>query len=278
MVEGRGISTAMFENGSKEEKIKEATLKIDKKFEVETLNLEGKSLPDEMDIVINEGIKAEEFLEKVAPDTLAEIYKNQQKKLDELIKQSEAEVKQQANKCGIVKKIKDSFALAGGIFAIIGVLFTFVVFGGKTTEGMNKQDADKIYQGWLDSKDAIVLVEKLSNDYLEQYKVGEITYEQYREKMNGIGNTEALHQYAKLPAAEKYLSAAKDCQNVAKVGGVGALSAAAVSVTAEAARGVAYMVEKGKKKKKNKAVEYQDSLCDAKDDVALCLEQLGRNK
>ena len=136
-------------------------------------------------------MKAKEFLEKVAPDTLAEIYKNQQKKLDELIKQSEAEIKQQANKCGIVKKIKDSFALAGGIFAIMGALFTFVVFGGSIAEMKNNQDADKIYQGWLDSEDAIVLVEQLSNEYLEQYKVGEITYEQYREKMNGIGNTEA---------------------------------------------------------------------------------------
>lgn len=278
MVEGRGISMAMFENGSKEEKIKEATLKINKKFEVETMNLEGKSLPDEMDIVINEGIEAEEFLEKVAPDTLAEIYKNQQKKLDELIKQSEAEIKQQANKCGIVKKIKDSFALAGGIFAIIGALFTFVVFGGSIAETANNQDADKIYQGWLDSEDAIVLVEKLSNDYLEQYKTGEITYEQYREKMNGIGNTEALRQYVKLPAAEKYFSAANEARTAAKVGGVGALSAVALSATAEAARGVAYMVEKGKKKKKNMAVDYQDSLYDAKNDIDLCLEQLGRNK
>lgn len=277
MVEGREISMDMFENGSKEEKIKEAILKIDKKFEVETLNLEGKSLPDEMDIVINEGIEAEEFLEKVAPDTLAEIYKNQQKKLDELIKQSEAEIKQQTNKCGIVKKIKESFALAGGIFAIIGVLFTFVVFGGSIAETANNQEAGKIYQGWLDSEDAIVLVEQLSNEYLEQYKVGEITYEQYREKMNGIGNTEALHQHVQLPAAEKYLSAAKEARTVEKVSGVGALSAAALSVTAEAARGVAYMVEKGKKKKRSKAYDYTDRLWDAKDAVDLSLEQLGKN-
>lgn len=277
MVEGRGISMAMFENGSKEEKIKEATLKIDKKFEVETLNLEGKSLPDEMDIVINEGIEAEEFLEKVAPDTLAEIYKNQREKLDLLIRQSGDDFKKQNEKIGIIKKVKESFALAGGIFAIIGALFTFVVFGGKIAEGMNKQDADKIYQGWLDSKDAIVLVEQLSNEYLEQYKTGEITYEQYREKMNGIGNTEALHQNVKLPAAEKYLSAAKDCQNVAKVGGVGALSAAALSVTAEAARGVAYMVEKGKKKKRNMAEKYNDSLWVKKRKIDDALEQIEGN-
>lgn len=241
------------------------------------MDIDKNSLTDEMVETVEEGREAEKFLKEVAPDTLAEIYKNQQKKLDKLIKQSEAEIKQQTNKCGIVKKIKESFALARGIFAIIGALFTFVVGCGSVAESMNKQNADKIYQGWLDSKDAIVLVEQLSNEYLEQYKAGHISYEIYRDKMNSIGNTEVLHQYAKLPAAEKYLSAAKDCQNVAKVSGVGALSAAGLSVTAEAARGVAYMVEKGKKKKRNKAVDYQDSLCDAKDDIDRCLEQLGNN-
>lgn len=266
------------ENEELQNQIKEAILKVEKKFEVEAMNIDDKNLSDEMKMVIYHGAEAQEFLEEVAPDVLAEIYKGQQKKLDELIEQSKEDWKQQNRKVGIVKKIKESFALAGGIFAIIGVLFTFVVLGGSVAEGNNLQDAGDVYKGWLDSKDAIVLVEKLSNEYLEQYKTGEISYEEYREKMQSIGSMENLQKYVKLPAAEKYISAAQDCRNALNVGGVGALSAVAVSATSEAARGVAYMVEKSKKKKRHKADDYNDHLWKEKKDVDFCLEQLERNK
>ena len=214
--------------------------------------------------ITEEGKNSQAFLLKNDLDKLIEVYKNHHDKLSNLIVEAEELKEKQTKKIGKIKSIKAVFSLAASVISLIALIFSFVAVGGSIAQGSNLGEADKVYHGWLDSSDAKVVVEQLGDEYFSQYKTGEISYDDYIDKMNSISKRENLEKFVSLPSAQPYIDAAEKAEKTAQVGRIGALSGATISLSAMLARLGVVINQTKKQKEREETIDKLEYFSDKK--------------